>query len=321
MKFYTSQIDKLIAEIKRGNIHAIFLHGPNKGYFIEIIKRITEALNAKTRSLPCKDLNAANLKIYGSSTNFFKQQELINITDVTSLDKDVKELLTKNILCNFICMTASDIVAKTAATKMFFEKSANLASIGCYADEPKHIVQYVLQECTKNNKSINEDALTFLKFHLSSDHNIIKQEVKKLFIYLYDKNHITLEDVKSCISADTMSNFTEMCLYFAQKNTQLFLQEVDKLKAEGTNEIVILKALAKFYFNLYIVTSKIEHDINIDIAIKSLSPPIFFKYIPDFKQVVNSINSRDIMHVMHKLYQAETRYKQHPDCFDFVFLL
>lgn len=319
MKFYTSQIPQLITEIQRGNINAIFLHGSNKGYFIEIIGRIIKELKFTLRVLHAKDLTASMLAMHGSSINFFNQKELIKITEVTSIDEDVRQLITTNTLHNFICMIASDNIPKILQTKFFFEKAANLASIGCYMDEPRDIAHYVLQKCKEYNISINEEALHFLKFHLSGDYNIIKTEIEKLFYYVHDKQNITLEDVKSVITLDITSNFTEMCLYYAQQNIPLFLQEVNKLTEEGINAIVILKALTKYYFNLYVVISKIENGVNIDDAIKSLSPPMFFKYIPDFKQVVRSLNSNEIIQVMYKLYMAEIQYKQNPGGFNFIY--
>ena len=319
MKFYTSQTNQLIAEIKRGNINAVLLHGSNKGYFVEIIERIIKELNLISRELPTKHLNASTLAMYGSSINFFNQKELIKITGVTAIDKDIKQLLTQNTLHNFICMIASDNIPKMLQTKFFFEKAGNLASMGCYADEPKNIIHYVLQECKQHNKSINEEALHFLKFHLSGDRNIIKTEIDKLFCYVHDKKNITLEDIKYVITLDVTSNFTEMCLYYVQKNIPLFLREVNKITEEGVNAIVILKVLIKYCFNLYVVISKTENGITIDDAIKSLSPPIFFKYIPDFKQIANSLSSNDIMQFMHKLYRAEMQYKQHPNSFNFIY--
>ena len=45
-------------------------------------------------------------------------------------------------------------------------------------------------------------------------------------------------------------------------------------------------------------------------------PPIFFKYVDDFKQVVRIYSSTDALKYIDTLQKAEISYKQNPGCFD-----
>ena len=71
----------------------------------------------------------------------------------------------------------------------------------------------------------------------------------------------------------------------------------------------MIRALIRYYINLFIVISKLEDGQSIDMAIKSLSPPIFFKYVPDFKQVARGLSSKDALGVIDLLQQAEVKFK------------
>ena len=62
--------------------------------------------------------------------------------------------------------------------------------------------------------------------------------------------------------------------------------------------------------------SKIENSSNIDDAIKSLSPPIFYKYVNAFKAIINTITIRDCIKVLSSLQQAEIDFKLKPNGFD-----
>jgi DNA polymerase-3 subunit delta len=56
--------------------------------------------------------------------------------------------------------------------------------------------------------------------------------------------------------------------------------------------------------------------VNIDMAIKSLSPPIFYKYVPNFKQALNNVNLENCIKILKHLEQAEIDYKLNPAGFD-----
>jgi len=78
----------------------------------------------------------------------------------------------------------------------------------------------------------------------------------------------------------------------------------------------MIRALLRYFFNVYAVTSRVEDGENIDKAIKSLSPPIFFKYVDDFKQVVRLYSSIDAIRYINTLQNAEINYKQNSSGFD-----
>ena len=78
----------------------------------------------------------------------------------------------------------------------------------------------------------------------------------------------------------------------------------------------MIRALIRFYLNLYIVSLRLEDGENLDRAIKALYPPIFFKYIDDFKQVVLKYTSLDAMRCLNLLQQAEVNYKTSPKSFN-----
>ena len=128
-------------------------------------------------------------------------------------------------------------------------------------------------------KTIDEDALFYLKSHLRGDHQIIKSELEKLFNFTHDKLIISKQDILQTLSQDLLASGDEMCIFFAQKEPLKFLKEVAKLQDQSKNEVLMIRALIRYYLNIYTVASKLEDGENLDRAIKTLYPPIFFKYI------------------------------------------
>lgn len=316
MKFYTSKLSELIKEIKNGNFKALLIHGENQGFATTAIEQISKTLNLIVTTFNSKELTPAKLQLVANNQNFFKQKELIKITGTTSaLSKDMRELLSNNQFYHFICFVGSDPLPANGIRK-FFEEHSKLASLGCYYDNEQTIAKIILQQCNNRQKNIEEDALFYLKSHLKGDHQIIKSELEKLFYFTHDKSAITKEDILQTLSQELLANGDKMCIFFGKKEPARFLKEIKKLQDQNKNEVLIIRALIRYYLNIYTITLKLEDGENLDHAIKTLSPPIFFKYIDEFKQIVRKYSSNDALRCLKALQDAEISYKTNPKCFD-----
>lgn len=318
MKLYSNDLAKLLKKIGDNEVGSILLHGPNQGFIKVIIQQIVSKFNLRIVEINAKEITPSALMLLAGSKNFFGQREFIKISSVAgALNKAMKDLLLEAKFDNFVCFVADEALPPSGIRK-FFEDSPNLLSVGCYYDDEQTISRAILQQCAKNNKTIEEDALFYLKSHLKGDHQIIKNEIDKLLGFTHDKTIITKDDVLATLSLDILPSGDEMCIYFAKKQPDNFISEVQSLLGQNINEILIIRALIRYYLNIYIVASKVEDGENIDVTIRSLSPPIFFKYVNDFKQVVRSTSSADAINALRILQSAEVSYKSSAASFDFM---
>lgn len=316
MKYFASSLSELLKKIKLGDIRSLLIHGVNSGFANTVVKQIANKNDLIISEFDINEITANKLLLIANNTNFFKQKELIKITGIKSvLSKELQKCITENDFEHFICFQSEESLPGSG-TRSFFENGKNIASIGCYYENEHTIAKIILQQCKKHNKNIDEEALFYLKSHLKGDNQIIKSELEKLFNFTHDKPQITKDDILSTLSGDLLASGDEMCIYFAKKEAENFLKEIKKLQEQNKNEVLMIRALCRYYLNIYIVTSKIEDGENIDIAIKSLSPPIFFKYIADFKQVIRKHTSKDAIKCLKHIQQAEIDYKNNHKTFD-----
>lgn len=316
MKFFSTDLPKLLNLIEKEQITALLLHGPNQGFITTVIELISKKLNYNIVGLSAKNLTASKLSLISNRKNFFGDKELIKITDNgTAINKELKDFFTDNSYGNFICFIADDSLPR-AGIRIFFENTAHLASMACYYDNEQTIGKYILQECKKHGKQIDEETLFYLRSHLKGDNRIIKSELAKLFHYTYDKKNILKEDLINCLSTNLLASGDEMCIFFAKKDFANFLIEMDKLKSQNLNEVLIVRALIRYFINIFIVTTHIENGENIDTAIQSLSPPIFYKYIYDFKQIIKQFNSKDAIRILGNLQNEEVKFKKNSKDFN-----
>ncbi len=315
MKFYISQIDLLVHKVGNGKIKALLLYGPDKGYIREICEVIARKFESITTSVEYQKVTATNLEMQLNTKNFFNKKELVKITSVTStISPELKTILGNNFF-HFPVFIADELPLNSTIRK-FFETETYLASLACYHDDEQNIIKLILKKCSEAKKSIDNEALYYLKSHLKGDHQGILNEINKLLLFINKKGQITLADVENSISPNLIASGDDLCIYFAKKTLDKFLEELNKLLANNINEVLIIRTLIRYYINLYIVRTKIDNGDNVDNAIKFLSPPIFFKYIDDFKKAANNLTSQDILKTLSILQQAELDFKLKPLGFD-----
>lgn len=320
MKFYSSQVNVVYDKIAKGQINSILLYGPDKGYISNICQTIVKDLNLIVTSLPYSNITASSLNLLLNSTNFFNKREFIKITEVkTTISSEIQKLLLEPFN-NFIAFIADELPSG-CTIRSFFETKPSLASIACYNDDEQGIIKIIKKKCTSANKIIEKDALVYLTSSLKGDFQLINNELDKLISYVCDKNTITLEDVTLVIVNDLIASGDDLCIFFAEKDIDKMLHELEKLQTQGINIVLVIRAVIRYYLNLYIVLSKMQEGCSIDSAIGTLSPPVFFKKVPSFKKIANSIRINDVVNVLHKLQQAEVKFKLEPKGFDFLMML
>lgn len=320
MKFYPSQLNILLDKISKGQITSILLFGPDKGYITEICRMIVKQLDLVTTSLSYNEINANSLSIFLNARNFFNKREFIKITSVSSsIDVNIKTLLSSKFT-NFAAFI-SDELAAGCSIRVFFENNNSSASVACYTEDEQNLTRIIQRKITSASKVIDQNALLYLSSCLKGDYQLINSELDKLISYVDAQKVITIKDVMLVIADDLTASGDDLCTYFAEKDSDKVLIELEKLNIQGINTVLIIRALIRYYLNLYIVRSKLEEGEAIDNAIASLSPPIFYKRINNFKKIAINIKIVDIVSILNLLQQAEVRFKMESKNFDFFEVL
>lgn len=320
MKLYPSQLKEIRLLIKNKQINAIFFYGPNRGYVSKIINFLAKLDNYLITEVNYSELNSSKLQIILNRSNFFGQKELVKINcGNLALNNQIKELLKISDNVNFPLFISHE-ANSSSAIKKYFETTKELAAIACYFDNPLSIEKIIQNRCAEENITINSQALTYLKNYLQIDHNFIDNEINKLIFYLKyeDKKEISMDFIEKIISLDKEGSTEKLAFFLAKKDLKNFLKESEKLTENQISEMIIIRSLIRYYTNLYIVLLKKIKSCSFDKAIAELSPPLFFKYIPDFKILLDILPVKEVAHIMHILCDAETIIKTNSGNFSFL---
>lgn len=307
MKFYPSNLDRILQALSDNSITSILLHGPDNGVISDVVKVISKKLNKSVRRISPDEINDVASSL--SNMSLFNESEIVKIeVKNIRIDNTLKKIVTQ-INHNLPIFIAEELDASNAFKK-FFEAEKSLASIGCYQDEDINIKKIISNLVNKSEKTISIDAINFLTEHIKGNRDYIKNEVAKLILFKGNDPIITIDDV---IQVNISANITKgdyLSIFFAKKDSINYLKELDNLIARDVSPVWIVRNIARFYMNLANVKLNEKFGVNIDSSILKLKPRLFFKIIPEFKYIVKKISITEISKILKILTECEINYKK-----------
>lgn len=313
MKFTSSNISALLPSLKMGKIRSIMLYGPDKGVIDHIYSLIVKTLEKTSYNHNYNDMICSGIDITLNNISLFGGSDIIKITEVpSSINTDLKDILLSGT--HHTAILIADELSPSSSLRKLFESEESFAAIACYNDDAKNVKTLSYSKITSAGKTINTDALNYLSYHLNGDRFIIENEINKLLLFSYDEKSITLEHVEKSISNSIISSPDLLSIAFAKGDGKKFFLESRNLLSENISVVWIIRALARYYINLYIVLNEKSSGISLENAISHLKPPIFFKYLQDFKDVVRSLSMERIRYILSLLHDAEISSKSATIC-------
>jgi DNA polymerase-3 subunit delta len=316
MKFYQDKIHQLMENIYGLKIKALLLYGPDKGYIKKICQIIIQRLNLLPRVITDTHLHVNQFDMLLNTQNFFGKKECLKIfISANQFNAEYKKILRSEFI-HFPILIVDELAAHTELRK-FFEAESNLAAVGCYYLDAQSVSKLILNKLTKIGKNIDSDALAYCTLHLQGDYQSIDNELNKLIYFTHDRSLITIDDTIKVISNDITANGDDLCVYFINKELAKLFEELAKLLQQNISMVLIIRALIRYYLNIYTVLELVKSGMTLDQAYKTLSPPIFFKQLANFKKITNSLAIVDTIAALSVLQQAEVQFKLYNNSFDF----
>ncbi|KJV56906.1 DNA polymerase III, delta subunit [Orientia chuto str. Dubai] len=308
MKFTSYNIATLWPAIKKGNIRAAIIYGNDQGLINHRCQEITKLLDANIRTYDYQELTVADFSFILNSSNLFSKHEIVKIYNAPSnINIALKEALAFNNK-NFLIILGSEF-STSSTIRQWFETQKYLAALGCYTESSKDMHQLLLKTINQAGKDITAEAAANFSKTIYGNKDFYINEINKLILYCHDCDTISNQDVNKCISTEILGTADLMFIYFAKGLAISFFKEVEKLKNNNIPDVWILRALVRYYINLYVVLMKKENGVKIDQAIKSIHPPIFFKYAQDFQLIAQTKTLHEVLHTLNILYMAELSVK------------
>lgn len=297
----------------------ILIYGPDQGLMKErssiigktVVPDLSDPFNVI--NLSCDGLNddPARLSDEANAISMMGGDRLIRVDDatdkITSLVKSYLENPSDNAL---IILHAGELSPRSSLRKLC-ESAKNAAALPCYVEDERDLARTIREMVQAENHQIAPDAVTWLAANISGDRGKVRSEMEKLLIYKgAETTPISLVDVQTACGQAGMSSMDSLVFDVAGRNAKNALKTFQGLTEEGVQPIAILRALQNHFRRLHISKARIEEGEEPQMAIKKLSPPIFFKFQKPFQAQVQNWSLPALTSVLARLNSLEGDTKQ-----------
>ena len=305
-----------IKKINLKNKKYFLLYGNNEGLIEETIKETLKPnLPGNVYNYEEKEIleNISSFKENLFNKSFFESEKLIIIKRTTDkLFSLIEELINKNIEDISIIFIASAL-DKKSKIRNFFEKSKITICIPFYEDNIQTL-SLVAQKFLREKKiNISQQDLNILAERAKGDRINLNIELEKIANFSSKRKSIATNEILKLTNLSEnydISELVDSCLSKNKKKINKILNENNFNREDCVYILRIFLSKLKRLLKLYLDPNI---KINVEKALASYKPPIFWKDKEIIKHQIKVLNFEKIKELVKKTGEIELIIKKNPD--------
>ena len=300
-------------EIKSKNI--LLLYGENKGQKNEFIETNFEFLKENTQKIDEQELlkNENNYMESLLNKSFFEEEKLIIINNATDKTLRFIELILEKQITDTKIILISGILETKNKLRNFFEKNESVLCIPFYPDDFKTLNLIANNFLKKIRISISNEALNLIIERAMGSRINLKNELKKIEMYLIDKKKIEISDIYKLTNQSDNYDSGTLVNNILAKNKRKVSLILNENNYQNDDVIIILRTfLAKTKRILNILETH-NSGGSLDQTINSYRPPIFWKEKEIVKKQIQNWSKSKIYKLIEEINELELTSKKFPD--------
>lgn len=296
---------------------AILIYGPDAGLVRERFNALTKAVAGglddpfRISDIAPESLrdDPARLGDEAAALAFTGGRRVVRIRGATDTVAEPIAAFAEDPVGGALVLVTADDLSPRSKLRLAFEKAERAAALPCYADNEQTLEAIIRETLKAAGLAVSGDALSWLTDRLGGDRELSRRELEKLVLYMGDSKTVTEDDVLACIG-DTAAMGLDDLIYAVGDGDQATVQRVfGRLTNEGTSSISILTSVARHVLRLHETRGRMADGKNLESALMSLRPPVFFKYKVRFTAQVNKWTEPLLARALDLLNEAEMTAK------------
>ena len=303
-------------EIKKLNLknkNFFLLYGENQGHKNEIIEEeFKEKFSSNIYLYEEGEIlnNEENFFNNILTKSFFENEKLIIITRVTDkITEIIKEIIEKKIQDLTIILNGN-ILEKKSKLRSFFEKNKETICIPFYSDNNQTLTGITAQFFRKNKIPISQEAINLLIERCRGDRQNLNNELQKVQSFIKNKKNIEIKDLLKLTNLAENYSVSELIDCCLAKNKKKIINILNENNYSLEDCILIIRTFLIKAKRLLKLCHESKNKKNIDEAISSFKPPIFWKDKDIIKQQVRSWTDYDAENLIYKINEIELLIKK-----------
>ena len=303
-------------EIEKINIlnnYVFLFYGENEGLKDNIVKNQFEK-NYQDNIYRYDEIEILNNReqfIIGLfSKSFFEDKKLIVVSRVTDKIKDIIEEIIDKRLTGVVIILLSGSLEKKSKIRQMFERSTNFSCVAFYPDNHQTLSTIASNFFREKKVSISTQIINILTDRAGGDRQNLQRELAKIEGLLGTRLKITIEDVlklTNLVENHDISELVDNCL---AKNKRRTIKILNENNYSIEDSIIIIRTFLSKSKRLLKLFNELQIKKNIDLAITSTKPPIFWKDKDIVKQQMQKSSINSVKNLIYKINDMELLIKK-----------
>jgi len=305
-------------ELKKQNLkekNFFLLYGNNQGLINETIQdtlkpKLSKNIFNYDETEVFKDID--NFKENLINKSFFENEKLVIINRVSDkFYKIIEELISRDIEELSIILVAGSL-DKKSKIRNFFEKDAKTLCIPFYEDNSQTLSNLTQKFMRERNINISQQIINVIVERVKGDRINLKNELQKIESFSKNKKNINIDDILKITNLSENYDISELVDSCLAKNKRKMIKILNENNFSPEDCILTLRIFLIKLKRLLKLYLELDNKKNIDSAISSYKPAIFWKEKEIVKQQVKMLNQNKTKDLILKANEVELLIKKNP---------
>jgi DNA polymerase III subunit delta len=207
-----------------------------------------------------------------------------------------------------LVIVEADELSPRSSLRQLFEVADNAAALPCYRDEAGDLARLIVEELGRDGLRLTDEARDYLAGALGGDRGVTRRELEKIVSYMgpvESARPLELADALACVGDSAALSVDDLVYAMGDGDLAAVERLADRALAEGTTPVAILRTAGRHFLRLHLLASADDRER----AIRSLKPPVFYKYAPRLHEQVRQWAPARLHQALDRLTRAETDCK------------
>ena len=298
-------------DLKKNNF--FLFYGENEGLKKEIIE------NNFKNNYPKKTFYYDESEVLNNKSNFFEEilsksffenEKLIIISRSTDkITSIIEEILEKKI-DDLVLILNSGSLEKRSKLRLLFEKNKEIICIAFYEDNNQTLSSLASQFFRNNKIQISQQAINLIINRCRGDRQNLKNELNKIESFIKNKKKIEISEILQLTNLAENYSVTDLVDNCLAKNKNKTLNILNENNYNLEDCIIVIRTMLAKSKRLLKLFQEIKISNNIDSAISSTKPPIFWKDKQIVKDQINKWSHKNIELLIFRINEIELLIKK-----------
>ncbi len=296
-------------------INFYLFYGENEGQKLDTIRsNFSNFTKENTYKYTENDLINNNQlffdKIYSKS--FFEKEKLILVYDITDKILNLIEETINTDTSEIKIILLTKKLEKKSKIRNFFEKDKRGLIIPFYEDKPQTLLSIAKKILNESKINLSSENLNLIIERSQNDRVVLKNELEKIINFCQNNRKLDSKDILRLTNLSENYSAGEIVDNCLSKNKKKTLNILNENIPSSEDNILILRTFLNKLKRLRKLKLNVDQNNNIDQAINSFKPPIFWKDKSIIKQQIKMWELSDIEKFIVDLSNTESLIKKNP---------